>query len=107
MATILKDDQQVTASVEYVDRRGHPADVDEAPSWSSSDETILTVTPDPDGMSALIVAAGGIGSAQITVTADADLGDGVKPLTAVGDFEVLAGEAFAGNFVVGTPENQP
>ena len=95
-----------TAAISYVDSKGNPAKVDGAPKWSSSDETILSVFPSTDGMVATIEAAGGLGTAQVKVEADADLGGGVKPIITLGDVEVAAGEAVAGTLTFalsGTP----
>jgi hypothetical protein len=66
------------------DTKGRPAKVDGAPVWASSDETVLTVTPSSDGMSAVVdtVAAG---TARVTVSADADLGTGVASITGVSE----------------------
>ena len=57
------------------DKRGNPARVDGMPVWTSSDESVATVTPSDDGMSATILSLGTTGTAQISVTADADLGE--------------------------------
>lgn len=53
--------------------------------WASSDETVLSVVPDADGMGfqASIVAPGG--PARIVVTGDADRGAGVETITGVSD----------------------
>ena len=61
-----------------------PAKVDGVPVWASSDETVLLVTPAVDGMSAVVDTVAP-GTARITVTADADLGAGVKTLTGVSE----------------------
>lgn len=71
--------------------RGDPAAVDGVPVWASSDETVLSVTPADDGMSA-VVSTVAPGTARITVQADADLGSGVSSITGVSeDVNVVLG----------------
>lgn len=105
MKLILGDDQKVTLSISPVDAKGNPAAVDGAPAWSSSDDTILAVTAAPDGMSAVAVA-GKIGDAQISVTADADMGGGTTTIAGALDVSVLAGQAVAFTINAGSPEAQ-
>jgi hypothetical protein len=101
---VLTDLQKVKVSVGFVDAAGNPAKVDGVPQWSSSDETILTVAAAEDGMSAEVVTVGPLGTAQVAVRADADLGEGIKEILATQGFEVVGSEAVAANFTVGTPE---
>lgn len=100
----LKDSEKVSVAVEFVSAGGNPAKVDGAPSWESSDPSILTVTPATDGMSCMVTTVGPVGTTRVTCKADADLGAGMKEITLMGDFEVVAGEAVGGSFNVGTPE---
>lgn len=99
----LPDDKTVGVSIAYVDAKGNPAQVEGAPVWSSSDESILTVTAAADGLSAVVTPAGPLGSAQVKVTADADLGAGVTEIVTLGDVEVIAGSAVAGVLTFGSP----
>lgn len=101
---ILTDLQKVPVSIAFVDVAGNPAKVDGVPQWGTSDPTVLLVTPAEDGMSAEVVTVGPLGSAQISVKADADLGEGIKEIISVQGFEVVGSEAVAANFTVGTPE---
>jgi hypothetical protein len=57
---------------------------------ASSDPAILEVTDNGDG-TAKVKAVGPVGTAQVQVSADADLGEGVKTVTGVADVEVVAG----------------
>jgi hypothetical protein len=70
MAFDLGDDQEFDLTVGEVDARGNPVDV--APgsiTFASSDETLLTVTPDAtDGSLAVVAAVGPVGSASVTAT---------------------------------------
>jgi hypothetical protein len=100
----LQNDQQVTASIAPVDAKGNPAKVDGAPTWSSSSEDVATVNAAADGLSALVVGVD-IGTCQINVQADADLGEGTTALTGTLDVEVVAGSAVALSITTGTPES--
>ena len=75
----------VTSEPLSADPPGNPATVDGVPSWASSDPSIVSVTPAPDGLSAVAESTGNLGNVQISVAADADLGSGVREITAVGD----------------------
>jgi hypothetical protein len=101
----LRDDQKVSLTIQPVDKKGKPAPVDGAPVWASSDETVITVVPADDGLSA-VASAVAPGSCRVVVTADADLGSGVTPLTGTLDFTVTGGQAATISIVAGTPEDQ-
>lgn len=75
------------------DAKGNPAPLDGAPSWESSNPEVLVVAPAADGMSATVSAIGPLGSAQVTVSADARLGPDTKTITGTLDVEVTASEA--------------
>lgn len=107
MATLITVDQQINGSVAFTDRNGNPAVVDGVPAWSSSDPAVLAVTPADDGMSALVVPVGPLGTAQVSVRADADLGEGVREIIGTADVEVVAGEAVAAVVTFGAPEPRP
>lgn len=84
MADINTDQNFPTVTVTFTTASGAPAAVDGVPVWASSDETILTATPAADGMSALVSTVA-VGTARVSVTADADLGAGVVTITGVSE----------------------
>ncbi len=104
-AYILTDSQKVTISIAAVDKKGAPADV-QGIAFASSDTTVATVEQDAGDMTKAVVVAGMPGSAQISVTADADLGDGVSLLTGVFDLSVVGGQAVGLSVSAGSPEEQ-
>jgi hypothetical protein len=72
--------------------------LDGALSWDSSDPGVLTATPEGDGMVAEITTPAD-GVATLTVSGDADLGEGVRPIsTVVGVIVGLEAEGLAVNF---------
>jgi hypothetical protein len=108
MATVtIKDRQQFTVGIAPKSKAGNPAPVQGIPAWSSSDETVLLVTPAEDGMSAVVKAVGPTGAASVKVSADADLGEGVKTIEGILNVGVEAGEAADFGFVVGDVTEQP
>lgn len=102
MAYKLATGFKVGVQVSYVDAKGHPATVDGEVTWGSSDETIATVTVDPsDSTRATVTGVGdNLGIAQVTSSADADLGQGVRQVLTTADVEVVAGEAISGTITV-------
>ncbi len=98
----LQADKAVEVAVGAVDKAGNPALV-QGVIWTSSDETIFTVEQNPeDPMKAKIKPVGTLGSAQIQVSADADLGEGVETLSGFADIEIVGGKAVSLNVNFGT-----
>ena len=91
MSLVMTIDQEATLSIQPVDRVGNPASVDGVPQWSSANGFAMLV-PSDDGMSC-VVRSNQAGTDQVSVKADADLGEGVKELVGMMDVEFLAGEA--------------
>lgn len=106
MAYKLANDHTVALQVSYVDSKGNPAAVDGEVTWDTSNESIVAVQPvDQDSTMVKLMPGDQLGLAQISATADADLGDGVREIITVMDVEIVAGEAVAGTIApVGEPE---
>jgi hypothetical protein len=100
---ILPVDHKVPASIQPVDAAGNPAVVDGVPVWTSSSPEIATVNAAADGLSAEIVPVGPVGSCQINVTADADVGGGITTITGLLDVQTAAGEAVGLQVTTGAP----
>lgn len=102
----MTDTQKAVVTLVIKDAKGKNARVDGIPEWASSDEAVATVTDiSTDGMSATIVA-GDTGVCQITVSADADLGVGVKPINGFLDVNINPGEAITVELQAGAPVEQ-
>lgn len=106
LSITMTNSQQATASIQPVDKRNQPAPVDGIPVWASSDETIVTVTPAADGMSAVVAAVGPLGTAKISVTADADLGTGVSSIFGTLDVTITQGQAVGMTITLGPATEQ-
>jgi hypothetical protein len=93
----LPVNQAVKMQVTYVDAENNPATVDGPVAWASSDTSLATLTVDSaDSSIVTVIPVGGVGQVQITATADADLGQGVRQLITVCEIQLAAGEAVAG-----------
>lgn len=104
MALVLTDEQKVSLSLSPKTAAGNPAALDGAPVWSVSDPSVLELAVAEDGLSA-VVSAKGLGAAQVSVVADADLDAGeVRELSGVLDILVVAAEAATLGVSAGVPE---
>ena len=84
MADIKTNEHFANVVLSINDKDKNPAPVDGVPIWASSDETVLRAVPNADGMSGTVEAVGP-GTARITISADADMGDGVATITGVSE----------------------
>lgn len=80
-------------AIKITDKFGNDAKVDGAPAWAVTDEALATIVVAEDGMSAVVTPVGPVGSLKVQVSADADLGEGVKPLLGELDLDLVAGDA--------------
>jgi hypothetical protein len=104
-ATILKPHEKVTITIgSPVDVDGNPAAIDGVPAWESSDPAVVELTDiSPDGLSA-VAHHRSVGTAQVVISGDADLAEGVKEIQTPVDFNCLGGEAVGFAVTVGNPE---
>lgn len=101
--SLLPDDKSVRATVTFVDSKSNPAKVDGKPVWGTDREDLVNLTPDDSGFTCQIDPEGPLGVAQITCTADADLGEGVIEVKLLGSLEVIAGTAVGGKIEFSEP----
>jgi hypothetical protein len=104
MSNLITDEQKISFAFVPKTAAGNPAKVDGVPVWSVSNTDALDLVVGEDGLSATVSAKGPLGVAQVIVVADADLGAGVRTLTATADVVVVAAEAATVGLVAGTPE---
>lgn len=106
MAKTITSTQQFGVTVNPTDKKGNPAPIEAGSAvWASSNDAVASVVPDENG-GALVVAQG-IGTADISVSVDADLGAGVTTLVGVETVNVTIGGAVAVSIVAGAVEEQP
>lgn len=101
----LKVNQKLPLTIEIKDKFGNAAQVDGAPAWSLTDPALGALVVDASGMSAEFTPAGTVGTLQVQVSADADLGEGVKTILGSLDLELLSGEAVTVAIAAGTPSD--
>ena len=89
----IKAGQKIKLSINPVDAFGNAAKVDGVPAWSLSDDILAALEVHPFGLETILTSLGPVGSVKVSVTADADLTDGVRSL--IGDVvvDIEAGEA--------------
>lgn len=99
----LTDSQKVVLKVAAVSAAGNPAPLENV-KVTSSDEAVIAVADLGDGNFSLS-STGKAGTSQITVDADARIGDGEVLLTGSETIEVVAGEAAKIELKFGEPES--
>jgi hypothetical protein len=98
MASTMQAGTRATVSVEWKDKGGNKVKVDGPTNWVSSDPATVECSPATGNPQiANLFAPGPVGTVQIQATADADLGEGVKTVTATLDVNVIEGEAIGGD----------
>jgi len=102
MLITITNEQKVEVTLAPMTAAGNPATLDGAPVWEvvAGDATLEVAA---DGLSAFLVSGVADINSQITVTADADLGEGVITLTDTIDLAVVAAEASQLGLTAGTP----
>jgi hypothetical protein len=102
----LTTTQKCTLSVAFEDKKGNPANVDGAPTWGVDNSDLLSLIVSDDGLSCQIAAVGPMGTALVSVLADADLGEGVVQLAGTLEVQVTAGAATVVEVTAGEPSEQ-
>lgn len=97
--------QKLPVSVSFQDKLGNAAAVDGLPSWALTDESLAKLEIAADGMSAMVIPLGPVGSFKVQVSADADLGEGVKSILGELDIDLLPAEAVVVQIVAGEPQD--
>jgi len=101
----LTADQQVELSITGQDNYGNAVEITGNTQWTSSDETVVTLTVH-DPSHATAVAVGPVGSAAVKVTNDVD-NDGTGDYLGSLAVDVVAGVMTEIAVVAGTPEDKP
>jgi len=98
MSSTMQAGTYATVSVEWHDKGGNPVQCEKGSmKWDSSDPKICEIAiATGNEQIANLHAPGPIGKVTIHATGDADLGDGVRTVTATYDVEVIKGEAVSG-----------
>jgi len=100
----ITNEQKVKISVAPKTAAGNPAPIDGDVEFAS-DNPDVAVVERIDATSAYVLAVGA-GAALISASFDADMGEGVRAVTATGALEVVAAEAETAEITFGEPELQ-
>ena len=102
--------QKVSVEINPVDSNGNPAPVEPGSvTVESSDLSICTVEKDPDNENKFDILGsndGSAGVAQIDISADADLGEGVTTITGFIGVEITPKQAVGLGLTIGEPVEQ-
>lgn len=101
----LTADQQVDLSISGQDAYGNPVEITGDTTWTSSDETIVSLTVH-DSAHATAVAVGPVGSAAVSVTNDVN-NDGSGDYFGSLAVSVVAGQMTEIVIEAGTPTDKP
>jgi hypothetical protein len=88
----ITTEQQVRLHAAFLTAAGSPAPIEGTPVWTTSQSGIIDLVVDPDGKGALAKSVAP-GTVQVTVTADADLTTGTRPISGVIALEVMEAAA--------------
>ena len=102
----LKVSDKLPMLIEIKDKFGNAAQVDGVPQWAVTDASLAELEVAADGMTAMVKPLGTVGVFDVQVTADADLGEGVKTILGVLPVELLPGEAVSVNIAALAPVPQ-
>jgi len=102
--------QKVNVQLNPVDSNGNPAQVEPGSvSVVSSNEEVCKVLRDPENETVFEILGsndGTVGTAQIDISADADLGEGVTTISGFIGVEITPKEAVGLGFNIGEPVEQ-
>lgn len=105
-AFTMTDTQQVSMTIQAVDKHGHPATMPAGTiSWGVDLDTVIALTPAADNLSCVAAAVGILGTATVSVKVS-DPG-GVTLAAGSLDFTITGGAATAINIQPGAPTEQP
>ena len=105
MAFNLPSGKRVPLGVVWKDKNGNPATVDGPTTFEVSAGAEQGAIEVDINSGASFLRGNLLGDGQVTATADADLGDGVKSVQAVGSFTTVPGEAAVGELSFGEPQD--
>jgi hypothetical protein len=103
---VLTTTQKANYRAEFLDRKDHVTVVQGAPVWTVSNPAAVELVPSNDGLSCDVIAVAPASEFQISVTGDADFGDGVEPVVLSDSIRVDPGRAVGGRLVAGAPVEQ-
>lgn len=106
--TTIKDNQTDTITLEVDDAAGNSIPLTDVqfpspPTWTSSDPTVLTVTPNADGLSAVGATTGKLGTSTVSVSATTSDG---RSISGSDEVDVTTSAPTSFKLVFGTPTDK-
>lgn len=96
--TVKDTSGDLNAAVTFLDAEGHETAPDNVPAWTSSDETVATVTPSEDGLAATVAVGGpGVALIEVRVTETNEETQESYEIVAQGTLTVQPGDAVIGD----------
>lgn len=116
MIVLITSSQYVLLTPKFVDKKGNPAPVQNQ-TWGTDNTDVValtvgtvaedgTFTADEAGISCRVDALGPLGAANVTLKADADLGEGETPIFGTATVQVGPGSATSVELVASAPAEQ-
>ncbi len=103
----IKNNQFVEGTLVVKDAKGDNAEIEAGSvNATSSDENVFTVEKDPENEKKIKVVGQRAGAAILTISADADLGEGVKTIETQVAINVLSSEATGFSVEFGEAQEQ-
>lgn len=102
MLITITNEEKVQVTLAPTTAAGNPAILDGAPVWTVT-EGDATLEVAVDGLSAFLISGTANTNSKITITADADLGEGIVNLNDTIDLAVVPASANALGLLVATP----
>lgn len=109
MALTMTSTQQASGQVQPIDSKGNPAKVEAGTvEYEIGDPALVEVIEDEaDETKFTVKALGPVGVTQLTIRADADLGEGVKSIETFAAIEITPAGAVGFGIAFNAPEEQP
>lgn len=101
----LTNEQKILVWLQPVTSKGKPVALDGVPEWKVTAGN-CTVRPRADGLACLIISGDEAGDSEITVSADADLGAGVRTISDAIRVTVNGAEAQSLGLATGEPTDK-
>jgi hypothetical protein len=102
--TVKDTSGDLAATVTFLDAEGHETSPDQVPVWSSSDESVATVTAADDGLSATIAVGGpGVTLIEARETETVEETGETSEVVAQGTLTVQPGDAVIGSVEFAAP----
>jgi hypothetical protein len=106
LSVSISTEEQVLVTLSPITPRGKPAKLDGKPEWAIISGNVTLAVAD-DGLSCTIVSGEDPGASEVSVNADADLGEGVEPISDLVEIAVSGVKAASLGLSAAAPTPKP